>query len=243
MSFFNSLKLLFPYGKAWTSDKNTAAYKFTKGISALPDDVRHETDKVYMNLFPETTEALEEWEKQFAVQFAAEQYGENRKGILAALWKSNEGGQSAQYLQECLQKVCPEISVIENVPVKNPRDANSVMASMCGNKNMRCGNKRARCAYRLGEEDFVPAVIRNDNEVVYDIPINTEYWENYFFVCKNVVRNSVGEIIYCQKLELDSLWKPYVEFLILKLKPAQTGALIFIKWVEGLDENKTRRRR
>lgn len=62
MSFFNSLKLLFPFGKAWTSDKNTAAYKFTKGISALPDDVRHETDKVYMNLFPETTEALEEWE-------------------------------------------------------------------------------------------------------------------------------------------------------------------------------------
>ncbi|MBQ0165497.1 MAG: hypothetical protein KBT02_00130 [Treponema sp.] len=243
MSFFESIKALLPFGKAFSFDKDTDSYRFFKGLAALPDDVRRETDKVFFDLFPETTEAIEEWENQFSVKFAAEQYGDSRRGILEALWKSNAGGQSAQYLQECLQKVCPEIKVVENVPIKNPRDANSALVALVGQKQMLCGRKTALCGFRQGDKDFTPTVIRNDNEVLYDIPVDPRYWENYFYVCRNVMRNSRKEIIYCQKLELDLKWKPYVEYLILKLKPAQSGALVFIEWVENLDEDRAKGRR
>lgn len=242
MTFFAVIKSLLPFGKVFNCDKDTLNYKFFKGLADLPEDVRRDADKVFFDIFPETTEALEEWEKQFSVKFADIEYGDTRSGILEALWKSNGGGQSAQYMQQCLQKVCPEINVIENTPVKNPRDANSVLVSISGQRQMRCGRKTGLCGFRQGDRDFVPAVIRNDTESVYDIPVDSSYWENYFFICKNVVRNSRREIIYCQKLELDTKWKPYVEYLILKLKPVQTGALVFIKWVDNLDLARSRRR-
>lgn len=242
MKFYEAIRSLLPHGKAWRFAKDSNAEKFFKGIAGLPENLRNEMDKVYLDLFPDTTSATEEWQKQFAVQFANEQFGDTDRGILSALWKSNSGGQSAQYLQTLLRKVDGRISVIENVPVKNPRDANSVMAALCNQKVMRCGNKKARCAYRVGDETFEPTVIRNDQETTYDIPVDTTYYEQYFFVCRDVVRNTYGEIIYCQKLQMDKKWREYVEYLILKVKPAQTGALVFIEWVDGYDNQEARRR-
>lgn len=240
MSFFEAIENLFPRSKAFVMTHETKLRKLIKGISVLPDDVRLETEHVYLDLFPDSTRALEEWENQFAVLFASEQYGSARSGILKALWKANEGGQTAEYLQSLLQQVDKRIKVVENSPVKNPRDANAVFACMCGQQSSVAGNKRLCCGFKAGDAAFEPTVIRNDSEVVYDIPVDEEYWENYFFVCANVVRNSKKEIIYCQKLVMDSKWKPYIEYLILKIKPVQTGALIFIEWVEGYDNLRRR---
>lgn len=241
MNFFNSIVALFPRGKAWRMIQDTNLRKFVKGLSRLPDNCREEMEKVYLDLFPDSTRALAEWENQFAVLFAAEQYGEQRSGILKALWKANEGGQTAEYLQTLLQQVDSRLKVIENVPVKNPRDTNAVFACMCGQQSSVAGNKRLNCGYKAGDSEFEPTVIRNDAEAVYDIPVDKTFWENYFFVCANVVRNQRKEIIYCQKLIMDSKWKPYIEYLILKVKPVQTGAIIFIEWVDGYDN--TRRRK
>lgn len=243
MSFIDAMKALLPHGKAWQFAQESTADKFFKGLSVLPDNLRGEMDNVFLDIFPESTHAMAEWEKQFAVQFAQEQYGDTYRGILSALWKSNNGGQTAQYLESLLQRVDERIKVVENNPVKNPRDTNSVMAAVCGNKLMCCGNKRALCSFRVGDETFEPSVISNDKETTYDIPVDTKFYEQYFFVCRNVVRNSYGEIIYCQKLQMDSKWRAYVEYLILKVKPAQTGALIFIEWVDGYDNLNPDRRR
>lgn len=243
MSFFSAIKTLFPHGKAWHMVQNTNLRQFVKGLSVLPDDCREEMEKVYLDLFPDTTRALSEWENQFAVLFASEQYGEQRAGILKALWKANEGGQTAQYLQALLQQVDKRIKVVENVPVKNPRDTNAVFACMCGQQSSVAGNRNLNCGYKAGDSEFEPTVIRNDSDAIYDIPVDETYWENYFFVCANVVRNSRKEIIYCQKLTIDSKWKPYIEYLILKIKPVQTGALIFIEYVDDYDADLTRARR
>lgn len=243
MNFFDAVKALLPHGKAWRFAQNSTAEKFFRGLAALPEHLRSDMDSVYLDLFPDTTHALDEWEKQFAVQFAQEQYGDTYRGILSALWKSNNGGQSAQYLESLLQRVDARIKVVENNPIKNPRDANSVMAALCGQKIMLCGYKKALCSFRVGDEIFQPTVIRNDKETTYDIPVDTRFYEQYFFVCRNVVRNSRGEIIYCQKLQMDSKWRAYVEYLILKVKPAQTGALIFIEWIDGYDNLNPERRR
>lgn len=241
MSFFHSLKLLLPTGKAFDITQNTKLRKFFKGISYLPDDVKKEMELVYMDLFPDTTRAMEEWEKQFAVLFADLQYGDTRRGILKALWQSTVGGQDLKYLQSLLWGVSPKIMVFENIPVKNPRDANAVFGCMCGQATSVCGHRKMRCGYKDGDSEFVPTVIRNDSDALYDIPVDTRYWENYFFVAAGAVRNSKNEIIYCEKLLLDSKWKPFIEYLILKVKPVHTGAIIFIQYIDNYDNLRSSR--
>lgn len=231
MIFVKVLKLLFPLSKAFRFIENSLLNAFIKGLASLPEDVKAETERVFLDLFPETTRAMTEWEKQFSVLFANEQYGETRRGILEALWRANTGGQTAQYLQALLQKINNKILVFENTPVKNPRDANAVMAAICGQKVMCCGAKEALCGFKRGDSDFVPGVIKNDKESLYDIPVDKKYWEQYFFVCGGVVRNSLGEIVYCQKIQIQKIWKEYIEYLILKIKPVQTGCILFIQWI------------
>lgn len=244
MRFFNVLKLLFPKTNIFELIFNSRLRKFIKGLSLLLEDVHKKTEEVFFDIFPETTRAYNEWEKQFAVLFASEQYGDNRVGILKSLWKANIGGQSLNYIEQVLQEVIPSIHVYENNPVKNPRDANAVFGCMCGQKWSVAGNKRLCCGFKDGDSEFVPAVIRNNSETTYDIPVDVHYWENYFFVAGSVVRNSKGEIIYCEKIFADKKWKPYIEYLVLKLKPVHTGIIIFIKWIENYDEiTRLRRKR
>lgn len=242
MSFFKSLKLLLPSGKAFDITQNSTVRRFFKGLSYLPEDVKRENELVFLDLFPETTRALEEWENQFSVLFADLQYGETRRGILKALWQVNVGGQDLKYLQGILQNINENIHVFENIPVKNPRDANSVFGCMCGQRHSVCGNKKLSCGYKDGDSEFTPTVIRNDSDQLYDIPIDVQYWQNYFFVARNIVTNSRKEIIYCQKLKLDTKWKSFIEYLILKIKPVQMGALIFIQYIDGYDELSEKRR-
>lgn len=241
MSFFKSLKLLLPKSKAFDITQNTSVRKFVKGLSYLPEDVKKENELVFMDLFPETTRAMEEWEKQFSVLFADLQYGDTRRGILKSLWQVNKGGQDLKYLEGLLQNICPEIKVFENNPVKNPRDANAVFSCMCGQRTSVCGNKKLCCGYKNGDGEFVPSVIRNDTDQLYDIPVDVTFWENYFFISKNVVLNSRKEIIYCQKLLLDSKWKPFIEYLILKVKPVHTGVLVFIQYIDNYDSLRRRK--
>ena len=70
MSFFKSLKLLLPSGKAFDITQNSTVRRFFKGLSYLPEDVKRENELVFLDLFPETIRALEEWENQFSVLFA-----------------------------------------------------------------------------------------------------------------------------------------------------------------------------
>lgn len=232
MSWYDVLTTLLPRAKAFRVTHQSALKNFIKGLAVLPTDVQSSTDQIYFDLFPASTRALEEWETQFAVLFADEQYGTPRRDILQSLWRANTGGQSAKYLQELLQKIHSGILVTENIPTKNPRDANAVLAAICGQRVMCCGNVAGNCGYKLGDSTFTPNVIRNDTENVYDIPVDSDFWQNYFFVCGGVVRNSKHEIIYCQKIKINKKWKSYIEFLILKIKPVQTGAIVFIEWTE-----------
>ena len=238
MIFFNALKLLLPRSKAFDITQNTSLRKFIKGLSWLMEDVKRDNELVYMDLYPETTRSMEEWEKQFGVFFSDLRYGDVRRGILKSLWQLNIGGQSLSYIQGLLQNFIPEIKIFENIPVKNPRDANAVFGCMCGQKNAVCGNRYLICGYKIGDADFVPTVIRNDSDQLYDIPVDKKNWENYFFIGKSVVRNSKGEIVYCQKLVLDKMWKPFIEYIILKTKPVHTGVLIFVEYKENYNQRR-----
>ncbi|MGP1427465.1 MAG: hypothetical protein ACTTKB_04520 [Treponema sp.] len=202
-----------------------------KAIAVLPEDIRREMEQVYFDMFPETSRCVDDWEKVFAVVFSSKEL-EKQRNVLAALWRINKGGQSAVFLESILQNIDKDILVVENVPISNPRQKNVVFVAVCKNKIMCCGNKKAVCGYRIGDGEFDPTVLRNDVSEVYSIKNDKKYWGFCFFVCKRVVRNSKGEILYIEKLKLKKDFKKFVEYFILKIKPVHSVAIVFIEWVD-----------
>jgi hypothetical protein len=233
--FFEAVKALFPQSKAFELFVNNKKYKLIKALCELPENVRKEGELVYFDLFPFTTRYPEKWEKVFALFFTKREYSKRRE-IIDSMWKLIYGGQSAQFLQDILQCIDPTIKVIENVPTSNPRHSSIVDLSVNGHRAMRCGNRKAVNNYRRGNIGFTPTIIQNDATADYEIPFDKDYWEFCFFICKSAVRNSYGQILYIEPVTLDAVWRNYVEYIILKIKPVQSTAVVFIDWKETESE-------
>jgi hypothetical protein len=233
LKFFEAFKSLFPISRAFRLIADTNKRKFIMGLVKLPENVRHEIELVYFDLFPDTTRYPEKWEKVFAVYFTANELPK-RRNILDSLWKINSGGQSAEYLQDVLQGIEKDIHVIENVPVGDPRSIRVVRLAVCGNRIMKCGNRKAVCDYRLDNTPLMPSVLRNDVSEFYTLPYDRRYWEMCFFVCKEVVRDGRQNIVFVRHLEMSIVWKNYIEYLILKIKPVHSAAIVFIDWKEEI---------
>jgi hypothetical protein len=229
--FFESVKALFPQSRAFELFVANKKYKLVQALCELPENVRKEGELVYFDLFPETTRFPEKWEKVFSLFFTKAEY-EKRRAIIDSMWKVISGGQSAQFLQDLLRCIDGRIQVIENVPTSNPRHSSIVDLCVNGNRSMRCGNRRAICNYRRGNIGFTPTIIQNDATSDYNLPFDTDYWEFCFFICQNAVRNPRGQILYIEPLVLPAVWRNYVEYLILKIKPVQSTAIVFIDWQE-----------
>jgi hypothetical protein len=230
--FFEAAKALFPQSRAFQLFVENRKYRLVQALCELPENVRREGELVYFDLFPETTRHPEKWEEVFALFFTRAEYGK-RRAVTDSMWKMINGGQSGEFLQDLLQCIDIHIKVIENVPLSNPRHSSIVDLCVNGNRSMRCGNRKAVCNYRRGNIGFTPTIIQNDATSDYNIPFDTDYWEFCFFICKSAVRNSRGQILYIEPVELDAVWRNYVEYLILKVKPVQSTAIVFIDWQEG----------
>jgi hypothetical protein len=231
LKFFEAMKSLFPISRAFQLFINNNKRKLIKGLSKLPENVRHEIELVYFDIFPDTTRFPEKWEKVYAVVFTADELSK-RRNILSVLWKINKGGQSWPFLEEVLQGIDENIHVVENVPTSDPRSIRVVRLAVCGNRIMVCGNRKAVCDYRLDNTPFLPSVLRNDVSEFYSLPYDPAYWEMCFFVCKEVVRDGRNNIIFVRQLKLNIVWKNYIEYLILKIKPVHSAAIVFIDWAE-----------
>ena len=229
-SFIDSVKALLPSGRAFDITQNKNLRRLFEAVAVLPDGIRDEIEKVYLDLFPESTRSPEEWEKAFQVIFTQAELSQ-RRAVLQALWVSNTGGQGLDVLQQVLRLVWPEINIFENIPTGNPRKSNFVYTCVCNYKTMVCGHRNAVCGMRIGDETFTPTILRNDTSSPYSIPSNADYWQFYFYVAKSVVRNSTKQILYVEKLEIPAVYKNYIEYLILRLKPVHTVAVLDIDWI------------
>jgi hypothetical protein len=229
LRLFEAIKLLFPRARAFELFVNNVKRKIVKAFSVLPEDIRHHAELVYMDLFPDTTRFPEKWEQSFAIFFKDRELSK-RRAIIDSLWKINMGGQAALFLQDILQAIEPEINVIQNVPVANPRLIRIVKMAVCGNRFMYCGSPSAACGAKLGSTEFIPSVLRNDVSEFYSIPYDPAYWSMCFFVCRDVLRDSNGKIVHIEHLSMSAVWRNYVEYLVLKIKPVQDAAIVFIKW-------------
>lgn len=229
--FFNAAKALLPTSAMWNLTQERNLRKLFEAIAVLPEDLRREMELVYMDYFPDSTRCLERWEEVFSVIFTQSDIGE-RRDFLKLLWGMNHGGQSLYFIRSVLQGVFPEIVVEENIPVANPREANIAYFAVCDNEIMVCDNEKAVCDYREGDETFVPTILRNGTESPYTLPNDARYWEFCFYVCKKVVRNSRNEILYVEKLQIPAIYKNYIEYFILRIKPVHTVAVMAVEWVE-----------
>jgi hypothetical protein len=201
-----------------------------QGLSFLPENIRHEGELVYFDIFPDTTRYPERWEDIFGVLFTEAELSK-RRDILDSLWKINKGGQSWTFLEEILQKIDSDIHVFENIPLRNPRDSNVAYYCVCDYENMVCDSKYANCDCRTGDDSFIPTVLINDLSGVYSIPNESAFWEMCYFVCKSVTRNKRKEIMFIERLQIPMVWKNYIEYLILKMKPVQSIAVLFVEWL------------
>jgi len=229
--FFDAVKELFPRSRAFQLFVENKKYKLVKAFSVLPEDIRTNAEMVFMDLFPDTTRVPEKWEKTFAVYFTANELAKRRE-IIDSLWKINSGGQTAVFLQDILRAIEPEIKVVENIPVANPRLVRVVKLAVCGNSKMYCKSRNAICGTTLGNKAFTPTVLRNDISEFYSLPLDPSYWSMCFFVCKDVARDANGNIIHIEPLTISLVWRNYVEYLILKIKPVHGTAIVFVNWEE-----------
>jgi hypothetical protein len=230
LKYFETLKNLFPRSRIFFLFIENNLRKFIKGLSVLPEIIRHKAELVYCDIFPFTTRYPEKWEEIFAVNFTESELVK-RRNIIDVLWKIN-GGQSYEYLQEILKGIIPEVIVVDNIPVTDPKGIRIVRIAVCNYRSMVCGNNLAVCDCRLGTTNSVPTVLRNDVSEFYSLPSLREYWEMCFFVGKNIMRVD-NRILYVERLKINIKWKNHIEYLILKTKPVHTAAILYIEWQEG----------
>ncbi len=228
--FFDAIKLLFPRSRAFNLTTDSNKRKLIKAIAVLPENMRHEMERVYFDMFPETSRCIDDWEKVFAVVFSSKELTKQRN-VLAALWRINKGGQSAIFLESMLRNIDANILVVENTPVSNPRQRSVTNIAVCGNKTLCCKNVKAVCGYRVGDENFSPSILRNDVSELYSIKNDPRFWAYCYFICRRVVRNNKNEILYVEKIQIKKEFRNYIEYLILKIKPVHTVAVMFIEWI------------
>jgi len=149
------------------------------------------------------------------------------------MWKMLAGNQGASFLEAMLQRINSGIHVIENIPISNPRHSGITILAVCGHRHMKCGHRKAVCGYRKGHERFIPTIIKNDASTEYNIPDDSRYWENCFFICDHVNRSPRHNILYVEPIKINAVWRNYIEYIILKVKPVQTTAIVYIEWQEG----------
>jgi hypothetical protein len=229
--FFEAIKTLFPRSHAFRLIADNNKRKLMEALAVLPEDTRLEAGRVYFDVFPDSTRFPEKWESVFSIYLTSAEYSK-RRDILDALWKTISGDQGVNFLQQILRSIDIRFTVVENVPVTDPRNKQSAGLALCGFETMLCDNEAACCDYFRGDDGFIPSILQNDKSDLYAIPDDTRFWEMCFFICKAVYRNAAREIIYIEPFELSVIWRNIVEYLILKIKPVHSTAVVFIKWIE-----------
>jgi uncharacterized protein YmfQ (DUF2313 family) len=141
--FLRQFEHLLPSGRAWRLTVGKTLRKFFEGLAAgAPPAARAFIDSVYLDLLPDTTRELPEWERQFGIFVAATDTEAQRRQRIDAEWKAT-GGQSPHYLQTILQAAGFEVFVHEWW-----KDAASFQQVACGEPLAQCGEPRALASDR-----------------------------------------------------------------------------------------------
>jgi hypothetical protein len=105
MLFLRIFQHLLPRAQAWRTTIDKQLRKLFEGLASEPAEAVLFADQVYLDLFPETTRELNEWERQYGLSVTDTTSPLSVAAgrlLLAAEWRAT-GGQSPGYLQGVLQ--------------------------------------------------------------------------------------------------------------------------------------------
>jgi hypothetical protein len=101
--FFRQFQHLVPFSEAWRTTLEKQLRQFFEGLAEGTQKPTVEfVDDAYLQVFPATTDQLDEWETQFFGQPRDGLLEADRRTLLDARWKA-QGGQSPRYIQDILQ--------------------------------------------------------------------------------------------------------------------------------------------
>lgn len=154
MIFLRIFKHLLPRGRAWRITHGKRLRAFFEGFSGTGDDVKQFVDRTWLDIFPETTRELDEWERQWGLRNPG-LTEQQRRDRLAAAWKAL-GGQSPRYIQDTLRGAGFDVYVHEwwQPGTKTPRNPLLYMRREFTKVDLlvECGEALAACG-----EDFAQA--------------------------------------------------------------------------------------
>lgn len=199
MMFLRIFKHLLPNARAWRITVDKKLRQLFEGLSGVGPDVKTFFDEVWLDIFPETTRDLDEWEKQFGLRDTGITEQE-RRDRLDATWKAL-GGQDPRYIQDTLRGAGFDVYVhewwepgTEPIPgVKQcvtPRNpllylrkefTGVVLLVECGESLAQCGEPLAQC-----EETLTPRGYPLVNKVLETQP-------DLFTLCGEVLAEA-GEL-------------------------------------------------
>lgn len=229
MSFLKLFQHLLPDARAWrvTIEKNLR--RFFEGLSDAPANAREFIDDVYLDLFPQTTRALDEWEDQFALPdtVPAEQ---DRRDRLSGVWKAL-GGQSPRYIQDTLQAAGFPVYVHEwwapasSPPVaRNPSavlPGTTVIGAVLGNAQMVLGATKAQLGALSLTNDDVIVNKMGEKTPAYPIPADPATYPFFIYL---------GAATFPNLANIPAARRDEFEALCLKICPSQLWIGVLVNY-------------
>lgn len=101
MIFLRIFKHLLPRARAWRITIDKTLRRFFEGLAEVNNEIKLFLDRVWLDIFPDTTEDIPGWERQFGLVDTG-LTEQQRRDRLDAAWKAL-GGQSPKYIQDTLR--------------------------------------------------------------------------------------------------------------------------------------------
>lgn len=213
MNISDIFQSLLPNGQPFLLSSGKNITKLFDAISGVFSDAKKEIDKTELDLYPQTTRFLDEFERQFGLT-PGNLTTQQRRDRLAAEWAVFDG-QSPYFIQKIIQAYGFDVYAYDwwddnstqgNVIVKNPfsyiADSKNPSSPLtgCGIDNMVCGNKYAYCGRRSSANGYL--LVNKDRE--YNIPTDKKYWSSIiYFGGKNW--GDLATIPFSRKEEFEDL--------------------------------------
>ncbi|MGL4982538.1 MAG: hypothetical protein ACRC4W_06785 [Treponemataceae bacterium] len=258
--FLEVLKKLMPKNSLFRLSNENKLYLFLKSFSALPDKTKESIDLLFLDIFPKTTRFINEWLNAFGFYLNEEEEVKSKE-ILSLLWTIQGGytAEFLQKVLRIFDKKINVIENIptrnpldsyasyycvcgqENFYCGGQYAACGYRVGsdegvadyycVCGQENFYCGGQYAVCGYNEIEDTVKPAILENNISSIGGFPNSSDYWETSFYVCGEIQRSDRGYILYIDFVNVNKKWQRLVEYFILKIKPAHTRAVVYIKWI------------
>jgi hypothetical protein len=209
-------------------DKNIT--KLFRGLEGIETDAKKYVDEVWLDIFPQTTRQLEEWELQFGI-VESDIPLQERRDRLEARWKAR-GGQSPRYIQDTLQAAGFPVYIHEawDLPLTNPatfknpnlylRDGSDLVAFTCeaGELDAHCGEALAECGETLNPRGYL---LVNKVANPYVIPGSSTTWPYFLYIGAETFPNIAA---------VDATRRDEFEALCLQICPTQQWLGILVEY-------------